>query len=50
MGGAIYDWFAYYKPAFAAGVAFNLLNLVFIGGLLLRGKPPRAMVPVAHAA
>jgi MFS family permease len=50
MGGAIYDWFAYYKPAFAAGVAFNLLNLVFIGGLLLRGRPPRVMVPIAHAA
>ena len=38
MGGALYDWFAYYKPAFAVGVAFNVLNLVLIGGLLARGK------------
>jgi MFS family permease len=50
MGGAIYDWFAYYKPAFAAGVAFNLMNLVFIGGLLLRGTPPRPILPMARTA
>lgn len=38
IGGALYDWFAYYQPAFAVGVAFNILNLVLIAGLLARGK------------
>ena len=37
IGGALYDWFAYYKPAFAVGVAFNVANLALIAGLLTRG-------------
>jgi MFS family permease len=37
IGGALYDWFAYYKPAFAVGVAFNVANLALIAGLLARG-------------
>jgi MFS family permease len=36
LGGAIYDWAAYYQPAFAVGVAVNLLNLVPIGALVAR--------------
>jgi MFS family permease len=45
MGGALFDWFAYYRPAFALGVAFNVLNLVLIAGLLARGtsRPILAM-------
>jgi MFS family permease len=49
MGGALYDWFAYYKPAFALGVAVNILNLVLIGGLLARG-PSRPILPMPRAA
>ncbi|HXP73868.1 MAG TPA: MFS transporter [Stellaceae bacterium] len=49
MGGAIYDWFAYYKPAFAAGVAFNIGNLVLIGSLLARGTR-RPILPIARTA
>lgn len=45
IGGALYDWFAYYQPAFAVGVAFNVANLALIGGLLARGtsRPILAM-------
>jgi MFS family permease len=42
LGGALYDRFGSYAPAFAAGVGFNLLNLVVIGFLVLRlGREPR---------
>ena len=33
--GVLYDWFGYYAPAFALGVAANTLHFVVIGGLLL---------------
>ncbi|HKF74393.1 MAG TPA: MFS transporter [Stellaceae bacterium] len=49
LGGALYDWFAYYKPAFALGVVFNILNLVVIGGLLARG-PSRPILPMPRTA
>jgi MFS family permease len=38
LAGVIYDHFAYYTPAFATGVLFNLVNLVVIGSLLLRRR------------
>ena len=49
MGGALYDWFAYYKPAFALGVAFNVLNLGLIGSLVTRG-PSRPVLPMPRTA
>jgi MFS family permease len=49
MGGALYDWFADYKPAFVLGVLFNVLNLVLIGGLLVRGSA-RPILPMPRAA
>lgn len=49
LGGAIYDWAAYYQPAFAIGVAFNLLNLVLIGVLVVR-MPRRDSVLAAARA
>jgi MFS family permease len=49
MGGALYDWFAYYKPAFALGVVFNLANLALIAGLLARGTR-RPMMPIPRTA
>ena len=48
LGGYLYDWFGFYQPAFAVGVAFNLANLALIGGLVILGLPPRrklAQVP-----
>ena len=36
MGGALYDWFGYYAPAFVAAIGANLLNLAIVAVLLLR--------------
>jgi MFS family permease len=36
LGGALYDHFGYYAPAFGSGVVFNLGNLVVAGLLVLR--------------
>ncbi|MBN8898868.1 MAG: MFS transporter, partial [Rhodospirillales bacterium] len=36
FAGALYDRFGFYAPAFAAGVAFNVVNLVVIGLLVAR--------------
>jgi MFS family permease len=39
LAGAMYDRFAFYAPAFAVGMLFNLLNLAVIGTLVLRHEP-----------
>jgi MFS family permease len=36
LAGALYDYFGYYAPAFAAGVGFNLLNFAIIAVLVVR--------------
>jgi MFS family permease len=36
MGGALYDWFGYYAPAFVAAIGANLLNLAIVIVLVLR--------------
>jgi MFS family permease len=36
MGGALYDAFGYYAPAFVAAIGSNFLNLVIVGTLLVR--------------
>ena len=41
LAGVMYDHFAFYTLAFAVGVAFNLLNLVVIGALVVRHRPMR---------
>jgi MFS family permease len=41
LAGVMYDRFAFYAPAFAVGVLFNLLNLAVIGTLIARDRPPR---------
>ena len=38
LAGALYDYFGYYAPAFAAGVGFNLLNLAVIAILVARQR------------
>ncbi len=45
LGGFIYDWFANYQPAFAVGVTFNLVTVVLVAGMVLRGARPRAPLP-----
>jgi MFS family permease len=39
LAGVMYDRFAFYTPAFAVGVLFNLVNLAVIGALVLRHRP-----------
>ena len=47
LAGVIYDYAGFYAPAFAAGLAFNLANLVIVGGLLLqRRKERRRAAPI----
>ena len=41
LAGVMYDRFAFYAPAFAVGVVFNLLNLAVIGMLVSRHRPSR---------
>jgi len=38
IAGVIFDHYAFYAPAFATGVLFNLINLAVIGPLVLRGR------------
>jgi MFS family permease len=38
LGGALYDHFGYYAPAFAVGVGFNLLNFAIIALLVIRQR------------
>jgi MFS family permease len=47
LAGAIYDGFGFYTPAFAAGLLFNLLNLVVVGTLVMAHRSPRLMVEAA---
>jgi MFS family permease len=46
FAGMLYDQFGYYAPAFGAGIAFNLLNIVIIGMLVSRlpRAPERGLV------
>ena len=36
LAGAMYDRFGFYAPAFGAGIAFNIANLIIIGTLVRR--------------
>jgi MFS family permease len=40
LAGVLYDYFGYYAPAFAAGVAANLINVAIVGTLVLRRYRP----------
>ncbi len=44
LAGVIHDGYGFYAPAFAAGLAFNLMNLILIGALLPRYATPRAVM------
>jgi predicted MFS family arabinose efflux permease len=45
LAGALYDSFGFYAPAFAAGVAANMLNLMVLGTLVLRRRAYRQLNP-----
>jgi MFS family permease len=38
LAGSLYDYFGFYAPAFATGVASNLLNFALIAALVLRQR------------
>jgi hypothetical protein len=38
IAGVLYDSFGFYGPAFAAGIAANLLNFVIISTLVIRQR------------
>ena len=38
LAGHLYDIYGYYLPAFATGVAFNVVNIVILSMLLLRQR------------
>ena len=38
LAGLLYDHYGFYGPAFATGIAFNLLNLMLVGILVLRQR------------
>ena len=48
LGGALYDHFGYYAPAFGSGVVFNLGNLVVVGSLVLRQQRGRLAFAAAE--
>jgi MFS family permease len=45
--GALYDYFGYYRPAFATGIAFNIVNLVILLSLVLRWRDKRLRAAIA---
>jgi MFS family permease len=36
IGGALYDWFGYYAPAFVTAIGANVFNLAIVAALLMR--------------
>jgi MFS family permease len=42
FAGMLYDQYGFYAPAFAAGVLFNVANLLIIGFLVMRQSPAQA--------
>ncbi|MBE7157141.1 MAG: MFS transporter [Rhodospirillales bacterium] len=36
FAGRLFDHFGFYAPAFGSGVLFNIINLILIGGLVMR--------------
>jgi MFS family permease len=44
LAGLLYDHFGYYAPAFSVGVGANILNILLVGGLVLRQRSQAATV------
>jgi MFS family permease len=45
LAGALYDYFGFYGPAFAAGVVANAINLLIVGALVFRQSSWRRALP-----
>ena len=48
LAGVLYDFFGFYAPAFAMGLAFNVANLVIVVSLLMLWRQSRARL-VLHS-
>jgi MFS family permease len=46
LAGVLYDYFGFYAPAFATGLAFNLVNTAIVAGLLLLWRQSASRVAV----
>jgi len=46
LAGALYDYFGYYAPAFAAGVLSNALNFIVIAALVFRRRIFTRLSPI----
>jgi hypothetical protein len=49
LAGAIYDYAGFYAIAFAAGIVFNVANLVVIGALVWRQHSRAGLNPACAA-
>ena len=49
LAGRMYDYFGYYAPAFVTGIAFNAVNFLIVGILVLRYRRTRTVALVAQA-
>lgn len=49
LAGRLYDYFGFYAPAFATGIAFNAVNFVIIATLVVRYRRSRASIVAARA-
>jgi MFS family permease len=38
LAGLLYDHYGYYAPAFAVGIGANILNILVVGTLVMRGR------------
>ncbi len=38
LAGVLYDHYGFYAPAFAAGIGANILNILMVGTLVMRGR------------
>jgi MFS family permease len=47
IGGVLYDYFAYYAPAFAAGILFGMLNLTVLAWLVWQQRRASELPAVA---
>jgi MFS family permease len=50
LGGVIYDQFGSYAPAFATGLAANILNLAILTGLVIAWRRSLAAIPATKNA
>jgi MFS family permease len=51
IGGALYDLFGYYGPAFFYAIAANVFSLIIVVALLLRQRShPRPLLKIAQSA